>query len=210
MLSTPDDVASLKLACRTFASEISDGDWHSKVTYEFPSTVALIDVLSRWSREKLESVRHIRVLDSPLPLFPYNDDRCYHTYAFDAALPMFPRLQLDTRTVDNWWLYADGMEVDGWCGSATAHAVTDLLFTSGWKKSYYISGVLGLAPSQGRKIVELAREVREKDFYYEFRGVRPNISHLQNGGSEDEKAEVEAWYAERPDAGMMDEYPDVE
>ncbi|KAK4621233.1 hypothetical protein CLAFUW4_06748 [Fulvia fulva] len=217
--STPHSVINLKLVNRTFAKEIGD-KWHQQVTYHFPSTVAFIDVLSQWPKEKISSLRHVHVCDTPLPLYPIDQPGCYHTHDFSAAPPLFPGLALDTLTVENIWLEPNGKPLDGWCLSATYHALMDLVDTSGWRHFHYQSGILGLKPNQLRdienKIAELKAERGEDDFTYSFRPLRPQLEGLDtlsvdgtitSSDTEEERAQISEWYAEHPEVEPQGAFP---
>lgn len=44
----------MNLVYQLFNEEIGQS-WHSKVTYDFPCTVAFFDVMSQWPQRKLET-----------------------------------------------------------------------------------------------------------------------------------------------------------
>lgn len=217
---TPRDIAALKLTCRQLNQEVPD-DWHSKVTYYFPSTVAFLDILSQWPEEKIRSLRYAHVVDTPLPLYPHSYAGAYATAAFHDALPAFPGLQLDALTVENIWLKADGREKDSWCMEAVNGAVQELLLSSGWKHLHYLSGILGLAPSQQRQLHKMIQDCRwaksEPDFTFGYGHVRPQLNwrfwnredkHDTDYG--DLQEEVKLWYQNHPEEGQPDGYPEVE
>jgi hypothetical protein len=213
---TPPEITALRLNCKAFAAEISRSTWHSHVEYRFPSTVAFIDILSQWSPSQIASVRRVRVVDSPLPLYPYGGNLCYHTHEFSSALEMFPGLQLDRLTVESPWLEPNGRALDSWAGGAASGSAARLLVTQGWKRLEYVSGILGLMPSQVKQMAKLVEEYRvekeEPDFDYGLGRIRPQLDphafQRQHGGEvEDDKAEVEAWYDARPEEGSPKDFP---
>lgn len=196
----------LNLVCRLLNSEIGRS-WHSKVTYYFPSTVAFLDVLCQWSRQKLETVRHVHVCGYPLPLNSISEEHYgYCTHFINDALPILTGLRLDVLTVENVWLEPDGEEIEGWCLDATRDEVSNLLTSCGWKELRYLSGTLGLLVCQlheiEEKVAKMKKERGDESFTYSIEPVRPRLSGLVShkvGGevvehdSAEDKAEVAEW-----------------
>lgn len=203
---TPRDVIALRLACQQFRTEIDDS-WHSEVTYHFPTTVSFIDVLSQWPKAKVCALRYARVVDTPLPLYAYDNEDFFITHTFGDALPMFPGLRLEVLTLENIWLLPNGRPLDGWCVPGTNGAIINMLFSSGWRRFEYISGILSLTPTQMEQLETLVENHRienfETGFKYGLGRVRPQIHSLANfldpsGDPEDietAKKLVDKWYA---------------
>ncbi|CAK1366212.1 hypothetical protein CB0940_09364 [Cercospora beticola] len=206
----PLEVRALRCVCKQISSEIDDS-WHSAVTYHFASTVAFVDVLSQWADEKLRALRHIYVVDTPLPVYAFAKPDFYVTHNFNEALSLFPGLQLDSLTVENVWLLPGGKPRDAWCASATTGTLKRLLTTDGWRTLRYMSGILPLSPTQMKQldmaIETYCIEKQEPDFRYGLGRVRPQpySSHnilIPGEPPEDEnvtKELVEQWYKEHPE-----------
>jgi hypothetical protein len=216
----PAEVGSLRITCKQFSDEIKD-EWHSEVTYHFPSTVAFLDVLSQWREDQVCKLRYVHVIDTPLPLYAFDDRGFYVTHNFSQALPMFPGLQLDLLTIDNIWLLPSGEPLDSWCFGATNGTIKRLLLTDGWKRLEYHSGILAFTPTQMDQleaVVENHRiEQAEPDFSYGLGRVRPLLYSRENllDPSEDpEDRDITAelvtqWYekhAEERQPSDLDEY----
>ncbi|KAF2212025.1 hypothetical protein CERZMDRAFT_97942 [Cercospora zeae-maydis SCOH1-5] len=206
----PLEVRALRCVCKRISGEIDDS-WHSAVTYHFPSTVAFIDVLSQWPDDKLRTLRHVYVIDTPLPVFAFANPGFHVTHNFAEALPLFPGLCLDVLTVENVWLQPGGRPLDAWCFSATVGTMKRLLTTNGWKKLHYISGILPLYPTQMKQldaVVDSYRtEQQEPDFCYGLGRIRPQVYPLDNPLARDDPPEnesvmaevVEQWYKDNPE-----------
>lgn len=218
----PDDVTALKATCKQFHTEIEE-DWHSEVTYHFPTTVSFIDILSQWSKEKMARLRYAHVEDYPLPLYAFGETFSFTTLDFSNALPMFPGLQLELLTVENIWLLANGKPLDTWCFAATNGMIKSLLLSSGWKRLEYRSGILPLTPTQmdqlDTAIEKYRAEKTEPDFQYGFGRVRPHThskGNLLDYNHPEEDVQtttklVKQWYEKHKDerkAGNMNEYPE--
>lgn len=210
----PDEVASLKLACRDFAQCIGD-KWHPKVTYRFPTTVSLVDILSQWSDEQIRSVRYIRVCDTPLNVrvFGYNG---YMGKSLRSVIAMFPGLQLHTLSIENMKLLPSGE------GTMPDYVFTYLdivpcfLSSKGWKNLEYISGILPFLPSQQafieNRVEKHSEEMDEADFDVKILGrMRPQMCDLlldwDPSSFVDRATEMKKWYAEHPDEGQPDDFP---
>ncbi|KAF7193740.1 hypothetical protein HII31_04942 [Pseudocercospora fuligena] len=217
----PQEIVNLKLVCRIISNEIGNDEWHSKVWYRFPSTVAFIDILSQWPEAKVRSLRMVHVVDTPLPLYPYDDHSCYHTHDFADALPIFPGLQLDVLVVENIWLLPSGKEVDGWCLGATYHAIGALAASTGWKELQYRTGILGLTPRLQRSVEDIVQKRRdncnEPDLELTWGRIRPQLSGLIthnmdgtriNNDPEIDVKEIREWYESHPEEPPEDEFPE--
>ena len=209
--ASPREVAALRLVCKEIYGEVGDISWHPLVTYRFPSTVAFMDVLSQWPQEKVRSLRSVHVVDTPMAVLPLQSSGFFVTHNFNEALAWFPGLKLDLLTVENIWLHPSGEPLDGQCLMATSGTLKRLLTTSGWKRVQYLSGVLGLSPTQMKQldaVVENYRiENQEPDFQYQLGRVRPLVHSRENlldrsEGPEDVEEtykHVRQWYDEHPE-----------
>ena len=211
MFAPPSMPEQLNLVCRRMNEEVGQS-WHGKVTYWFPCTVALLDVLGQWSQGKLEAVRHVYVCAFPLPLYPVDKSDSYCTHFIHDALPILTGLRLDMLTVENIWLEADGEDLEGWGLGATYYEVSQLLLSSGWKELRYVCGTPGFFARELRAIDEavgaMRQERNEPNYWYAISATRPRlcglVSHDVNGNrteqdSEEDKAEVAEWEATHPD-----------
>lgn len=206
--SIPVMSEKLNLVCRLLNEEIGQS-WHGKVTYWFPCTVAFIDVLSQWSQDRLEAVRHVHICAFPLPLYPIDNRSSYCTHFIHNALPIFPGLRLDLLTVENIWLEPDGEDLEGWGKGATYHEVRRLLESKGWKELHFLCGTLPFFSSELREIDEEVTSMKkardEERFAYSITASRPRLCGLtsidRNGNRTEEdtaedKAEVAEWEAQ--------------
>lgn len=204
----PREVAALRSVCKQINAEIDDS-WHSLVTYRFPSTVAFMDVLSQWPFEKVQSLRSVHVVDTPMAVDGSSGFAITHN--FNEALAWFPGLQLDLLTVENIWLLASGEPIGGQCLMATGGTLKRLLTTNGWRRVEYLSGVLGLSPTQMKQLDTVVEnykvEQQEPDFQYHLGHIRPLVHSRENlldrsEGPEDVEEtykHVKQWYDEHPE-----------
>lgn len=208
---SPAMTEQLNLVCRLVNEEIGQS-WHSKVTYDFPCTVAFVDIFSQWPQSKIESVRNVRVDAYPLPLNGINKNY-YCTHCFLDVLPTFPGLRLDLLTVENIWLLPDGEELDGWCLGAVYHELCGLLQSQGWRRFEYVSGTLGFLEQQKREVEEAIDKMTtsrgEGGYQYWLADMRPRLTRItsvhadgtqMDQDSDEAKAEVTAWKKRHPDA----------
>lgn len=215
--TTPPYVIDLKLVCWTFAQEIGYS-WHSSVTYSFPSTVAFLDVLSQWSLEQVQAIRHACVYDYPLPLEPYHS---YEQLDLKNALPLFPGLQLDSLTVENLWLDPSGYFQDIEATLRVTYlSLLGLATSKGWRRLYYVSGILGLTPSQQHTIEAAIEDLKSgegnPDLEYGFGRIRPQAEDVEEEefqarpSDDDEVEEVLRWYDDHPEEGYPRDFPDID
>ncbi|KAL9074844.1 MAG: hypothetical protein Q9161_001982 [Pseudevernia consocians] len=108
-------------------------------SYNLHTTEHFFDYLTTLHPASLAQLSHISVRGLPFPVYPVDDESCYHTHLFPGLLPLFPGLRLDTLEVTDAFHGADVGE-DGWGHNATYSDLEDLIKEGkGWKELVYTS-----------------------------------------------------------------------
>lgn len=108
-------------------------------TYDLRTTEHFIDYLTTLNPASLSQLRHISLRGLPFPVYPFDDDSCYHTHLFSSIPPLFPGLQLDTLEVTDAYHGTDVSE-DGWGHNATYFELEGMIKEGkGWKELVFLS-----------------------------------------------------------------------
>ncbi|KAF6220512.1 hypothetical protein HO133_002945 [Letharia lupina] len=108
-------------------------------TYNLLTTEHLVDHLTTLTPASLAQLRHISLRGLPLPVYPSDDDSCYHTHLFPSLLPLFQGLRLDTLEVTDAYHGEDVCE-DGWGHNATYYDLEGMIKEGqGWKELVFKS-----------------------------------------------------------------------
>lgn len=143
--------------------------WESCVTFHFPSTVAMLDVLlgPLFTTEQRSQVRHIDVIGTPVSL-----DLDEHTgstsYLFHDILPHLTGLNLHTLTYHEHLPARDPTFPSTAAAATTDHRyrpemlrfLQDLSTSPGWKRLTVLSPNLRLSKRETNQLFEFIDEVR--------------------------------------------------
>lgn len=107
------------------------------VFLHFKLTRHMLDDLTSYDKQHLESIRRLRVSAHPFPIYPSDDAPAFITFLFGFVLPMFPGLKLDLLVVDNVFLQEEFD--DGFGAQGTYSDICCVIPFDGWKELHYIS-----------------------------------------------------------------------
>ena len=99
----------------------------------------MVDFLTTLTPASIAQLRHISVRGFPFPVYPDDDDSCYHTHLFPSLLPLFLGLHLDTLEVIDAF-HGKGVDEDGWGHDATYYDLEAMIKQGrGWKELVFKS-----------------------------------------------------------------------
>ena len=138
--------------------------WEGHVRFVFPSSVAMLDVLTEWPRSRLSLIRRICLKAYPLALWPIDSSAHYVTILADMAIDALAGLRLDTLEYQCVFLAAD----DGFGRDAVFPAARAAMRSFGWRKLQIMMPEPYFQQCEVLEFVETAEEIkrerREPDF----------------------------------------------
>lgn len=193
----------LLLVSKQVRDEVSSLDWESRVRFVFSSTVSLLDVLMEWPQERVERIRRIKLLGTPLPLHKLQDPHGYITHFADSGLALLKGLQLDLLEYEDAYLPYDG----SWGRDTVCHEMVNLMTTDGWKELQYQARQPYLLGQELEQLVNLARGIRqdreEPDYDFDL----PSTPVIRDSdGRIEQLKDKEEWEARYDKAWDADEW----
>ena len=149
--------------------------WESHVTFNFPSSVALLDVLSsdEFPTGRRSLLRRVEVFGSPIPIMaPDDSPSMYVPHELGVALPFITGLRLDTL------IYKDAYRRDGDPGrSYLSDELTSVSMSCGWHKLIFTcTQELVLDKNEIRTVETQAARIRQIRDEQDFELVLPERS----------------------------------
>ena len=87
--STSSNHTSLLSTCRQIHQEARPLLVRN-ISFHFKNTAAMLDVLTTFSPQQIQEIRHMRVRAFPFLFYPLGNHSYYHTHDFSDVLPLFP------------------------------------------------------------------------------------------------------------------------
>ena len=129
---------------RQMHAESHKVQWHSLVTYRFPTSISCLDVLLKWPPVRLATLRHLYIVAYPLELFDAGPGSDHSPLDLIYVLPLLKGLQLETLTVEDTWFDKYGIDKYGNQAYAFEYLLADALKTEGWRQFDYVTGPVSL------------------------------------------------------------------